>query len=396
MPTPFTRTTQVLEAATGRGAHWAWALAGVLLSAWAGWFVFGRLSVLEPSRRARLEVQQAAHPVPALQAGRIVATHLTMGRAVRAGDVLLEIDAAAVRLRLQEEQARIVSLTARRQLLQHEIAAIESVRGSEAQAAEAAQQAAQARAVEAAAQADFANEHERRVAREHAAGNVPEIDALRAAAEARRLQAAREALVADRRRLVQDAATRSAQAAARTDALRGALAALDAEAQAAASTLARTQLDIDRHRVLAPVAGVVADIELLAPGGHVTEGQRVATVVPAGTLRVVAEFDPVGALGRLRPGQTASVRLDGFPWLQYGGLQARVHHVASEVREKGLRVELELLSDAASAGIPAQHGLSAQVEVMLESVSPALLLWRTMGRAMPAATPPAPTTAALR
>ena len=78
----------------------------------------------------------------------------------------------------------------------------------------------------------------------------------------------------------------------------------------------------------------------------------------------------------VRAGQTAQVRLDGFPWAQHGSVNARVQRVDGEVREvQGLqgrepRLPPQLL----------QHGLSGSVEVALESVSPAVLLLRAAGQ----------------
>jgi membrane fusion protein (multidrug efflux system) len=73
------------------------------------------------------------------------------------------------------------------------------------------------------------------------------------------------------------------------------------------------------------------------------------------------------------------LRLDGFPWAQYGSLGATVSQVGSEVR--GGRVRVELLLDAHSASrIPRQHGLPGSVEVQVESLSPAALALRAAGR----------------
>ena len=67
-------------------------LIAALLVFWSGWLVFGRVSVDEISATARLEVERV-HPVAATVGGRIVASYLSLGRRVRSGDVLLEIEA---------------------------------------------------------------------------------------------------------------------------------------------------------------------------------------------------------------------------------------------------------------------------------------------------------------
>jgi len=92
----------------------------------------------------------------------------------------------------------------------------------------------------------------------------------------------------------------------------------------------------------------------------------------------VANFDPPAALGRIRPGQHARLRLEGFPWAQYGSVSATITNVASEIRDGNIRVEMALDSNSDSR-IPLQHGLPGSVEVEIETLSPANLVLRTAG-----------------
>jgi hypothetical protein len=100
-------------------------------------------------------------------------------------------------------------------------------------------------------------------------------------------------------------------------------------------------------------------------------------IIP-GTLKIMTDFLPPAALGRIQPGQPARLRLEGFPWAQYGAVAATVASVASEVRDGWVRVELAVRADAASP-IPLQHGLPGTVEVEVDHVSPATLVLRTAG-----------------
>lgn len=373
----FSRTTRALQADGARGAWWVWGLAALGLAAWGGWFVFAGVGVVEVSRQARLEVARAPHAVAAQQAGALVRSTLVIGQRVQAGDVLAELDTTGARLQLAEEAARAATVGPRLASLQAELAAQADALAADQQAAQAALQAAQARVAEARAAADFAGEQARRVAADARAGGGAEVDALRAAAEARRLAAQHDALVADARRLALDAETRQRQGRVQAQALRRAQAALDGELQASRAVQARLAQQVERFVVRAPVAGTVAEVQALAPGAWVGEGQKLATVVPEGELVVVAEFDPASALGRLRPGQRATLRLDGFPWAQYGSVPAQVQRVAGELRGSTLRVELR---PEPGARVPLQHGLPGRVEVDVERTSPFALLLRAAGR----------------
>ena len=156
------------------------------------------------------------------------------------------------------------------------------------------------------------------------------------------------------------------------------------------SVVARREREAERRSIRAPVAGRLGDVTPLQVGAVIREGDRLASIIPDGRVRVVAEFPPT-ALGRTRPGQPARLRLDGFPWLQYGRLSATVTRIASEPRERRVRVELAL---ERAANLPnfLQHGLPVTVEVEVERVTPVVLLLRAAGYVLAVADPrpPAP------
>src|SRR5215467_1792825 len=121
MAMAFAQSIRALAADSGR-----WALARlvavlVLLSAWGAWCVLARVAIYEVTRTARLEVAQAGHPLATPVAGRVVATQLVVGRDVQAGEVLVELDAAAVRLEHDEARQRSTALTAQRQARRQEL-----------------------------------------------------------------------------------------------------------------------------------------------------------------------------------------------------------------------------------------------------------------------------------
>ena len=381
MAAPFARTTRALAAESPRLAFAAWALASIVLLAWGVWFFASRVTVVEVSRKARLEVTSAPHALSAQLAGRLAGTTLVIGRAVKAGDVLADLDASAPQARLAEEMARLQALPPRVASLEQEMANVQAVLAADQRAAQAALQAGQARVQQAGAEAGFAEDNARRLRAEVNSGSVAEVDALRAAAEAGKQGAAREALAADLRRTELDARTRAQQAQVQLETLKRAALTLQGEIAGARASVARLEQEVERHRVRAPVDGVVGEVLPLTPGTWVAEGQKMATIVPRGDLRVVAEFDPASALGRLRAGQTAHLKLDGFPWAQYGSVETQVLRVAGEVRDGALRVEL-LPTAASRSSALLQHGLTGTVEVGVEHAAPATLVLRAAGQAV--------------
>ncbi|MDB5955427.1 HlyD family efflux transporter periplasmic adaptor subunit [Ramlibacter sp.] len=391
MATRFARTTRSLAHDGGHRTLFAWLTAAVLLTAWFVWFVFGRVTLYEVSRHARLEVQQSAHPVAALVPSKITVNTLVLGQEVHAGDRLIELDAAPEKLRLAEEATHLRAIVPRIASLKKEIASLEQAAGRDRAAAVAANEAAQFRTREAVAAVEFARDNEHRLREESAVGGVAQIEAARAHTEALKLGASQEALAAESRRLATEAQARAYQQEAQVESLRRSVLSLEGEVAASEATSERLKQEIDRHTVRAPIDGTVADVAALHTGAYVAQGERLATVVPHGSLIIVADFAPAAVLGRIRPGQSARLRLDGFPWAQYGSIEATVTRVAGEVHDGLVRVEFAPAVSAPSR-LALQHGLPGTIEVGIEQVTPAQLVLRAAGRfdaSAPAAPQPA-------
>jgi multidrug resistance efflux pump len=375
----FSTTQRTLEADGFRGTMLGVLLVAGLLSAWGAWFIGAQVALYAVSETARLEMSQAAHPVEAPVAGRVMATHLALGREVQDGDLLVELDATAQQLQLEEEQARLSAFTPQLEALHTAIAAEEQALRESRQAARVAIDESRARHREAEVAARMADEEAELFARLHARNLPSQLDVLRAKAEAQKRRAAVDTLRLAVSRLDRDHRTQESDRNARLVGLRRDVTRLAGDMTTAAATVERLAHEIERRRLRAPMAGRLGEVAELRVGSVVREGDRLAAVVPRGDLQVVADFLPPSALGRIRPGQPARLRLEGFPWAQYGSLAATVSRVASEVRNGRVRVELSVDPDRASP-IPLQHGLPGAVEVQVERVAPVTLVLRTAGK----------------
>lgn len=391
MPQQYSQTMRAFAAERPRRAMLAWLVAGVLAAAWLIWFAAADVTVRAASEHARLEVAVAPSGIDTMVAGEVMSNALVLGREVKKGEVLLEIDARRETLLLQQEKSQLAAARAKRSALAAEIATRrDALRDAQSAAADGLD-AARARAREAHAAATLAADDEARIRTLAAKGVAPRVGVKKAAAEHQKQAAAAAALDADIRRI--DGEAKAEANAARADVERLNVEASDLAGEIAASeaTIERLSIEIARHVLRAPVDGRLADVASLHAGSHVNEGQRLALVVPAGRVQVIADFAPSPVLGRVQPGQRAELHLDGFPWSQYGVLAATVRRVDSEVHDRLIRVELDL--DAADAARPiVQHGLPGSVSVAVEQTTPAVLLLRAAGMVLaPAATSAAAT-----
>lgn len=379
MATAFAHTMRSLSAESPRGLPLALACMALLLGAWLLWSVLARVTVYAVTPRARLEVAAVGHPLTAPVTGQVVATHLRVGQAVQAGAVLIELDTEAQRLQDEEARARLAALTAQWQATRQEMQAEEEAWQAEQQAARMVIEEARARLHEAAVGVQSAHQEAEVVVLLPGREFAGQLDLMRSKAEVVKRQAAVETLHLTVERLTAEQRVRERERQARLARLQRDYARFEGERATTLATLARLAHDIAQRQIRAPIAGHLGEAAPLPLGTMVREGSVLGTVLPPGELRVVAAFPPSLALGRLRPGQVARLRLDGFPWTQYGSLATSVSSVAQEGRDGQLRVELRL-TPAIAVPFPLQHGLTGTLEVALEQVSPATLLVRGLGQ----------------
>ena len=114
---------------------------------------------------------------------------------------------------------------------------------------------------------------------------------------------AKRAIIVQTERRTQSSGAQAAQVAARVESARVAR-------QSAAN-------DLDATRLVAPLAGRVAN-RTVRVGQFVQPGMRLLTIVPGDDLYVLANFKET-QVGLMRPGQSASIRVDALPGIEFSG-----------------------------------------------------------------------------
>ncbi len=378
MVPPFPYTARILGGG-GAPARLLLLVSIAILAAWTTWFVRARVPIYETSEETRLEVLHATYPVDAPVAGRVVAMNLQLNGTVAAGDVLLELDARTERLQLAEAQAKLAGInleidaTAKQVEAENEaLAAFQRQLGAQLEEAQS-----KVREAEVVTRAAVVTEN--RTHRLFAERLVSEGELDRARAEAERCKEAESGTRAALGRLRSESSTGEADRQSRISTLKKDAARLESERRSVTANIQTLEHDIELRTIRALTPGRVGEIGNVRVGSVLARGDRIATIVADGNLRVIASFAPSRALGRIHAGQRARIRLDGFPWTEYGAIEATVSQVATELRDGRVRIELAV-DPKTPAGIPLQHGLPGSVEVKVDDVTPAQLVIRTTAR----------------
>jgi multidrug resistance efflux pump len=382
MGTPFSRTLRALEADGFRGSLLVLACVIALLGAWMAWFFLAKIARYEVTDTARLEVDQETHPIQSPVLARVVSSNLVLGKEVEAGEVLVELDSNAERLQVEEQRTQLAALDSQIASLKTQVVQLQQAQAREQQTAGVAVEQAGAKYREADALARSADHEAQRLEKLAAEGLVPRREYDIGKMEAERLRDAADSLKLEPDRIARDRRTRESDRNAQLQNLQSQIRRLEGDRTTVAASVDRLSYEVERRVIRAPIAGRLGEVAAtLRPGAVVNEGDRLCAILPPGRLRAIAEFAPPAAFGRIRPGQPARLRLEGFPWAEYGSIAASVSTVASEIRDNRVRVELSIARTPAFA-VPLQHGLPGAVEVEVERISPAALTLRTAGQLM--------------
>ncbi|MEW5804620.1 MAG: HlyD family efflux transporter periplasmic adaptor subunit [bacterium] len=375
----FSRSLRALKADGCRRSILSLLFAFCVLCCWAAWFLLARVTLYEVSGAALVELDRVACSLDAPVRGRIVANHMVLGREVLAGDMLVEFDTATERLMVEEEKANIAALTRQIEALSHELKAQNQAHYEYQQMTRRAID--EARANYRQAEVDFVlmEDDLKRSEALHAVGIVPEAELFRARAEVQKHREAADALSLRIHQMEWEEKNHTSENRVRLEQIRREMAMMQGEIAAKSLAVERLTCEIDKSYIRAPVAGRIDGIKDVRVGSVVQEGERLGTILPPGKLRIAADFSPSVAVGRIIPGQRAQLRLDSFPWTQYGSIPATVATVAREVRDGHIRAELAINTHAAPP-ITLQHGLSGSVEVEVERVTPKDLILRAVGK----------------
>lgn len=360
----------------------------ILFGGWLVWFFAARVSVYATSASMKIESMTLPLPVQPAVDGIVVACNIQLAQHVAKGDVLVRLDATSFELKKAESQATLAARLEDAKALETEIDAQLAARNAVADLVAKSEQSGRAK-LNASRTAAHAKQEETKVVDQLGSKELAsKLDQLRAEGESATGLANVTATAAMAAQDVSGNRATLSERDAQIAALRRTLVAVEHDADVIRANIASTDYEIELRSVRAASAGTLADIAPCAPGMTVAPSVRLATLLPDSKMRVVSMFTPHDAVGRVKPAQHAVLRIDNYPWTQFGTMGAVVQSVGSEPRDGLVRVELGI--DRTNPMIPVTHGLTGQAEIEIERTSPFHLLLRAAGQWLTPDAPVAP------
>jgi membrane fusion protein (multidrug efflux system) len=378
LPSPFSSSQERLHEDRNTAVFAIWAGAVALLMAWLYWATQAQVSLYEVTSDARVELDGATYPITSPVLGQVVKADLRVGQTVHRGDVLIELDSTSQTLQLAQLQVQLHGLQAQLEPLHAQIQAERGAREREQASSELSQQEARDRIEKAQIPAQIAERDLARIRKLYGQQIVSLRDLDKAGGEAGRLNVELAELKVAASRIPEEQATRNRDREGRIARLEGELATVESQRDTLHAESTRLNYEIQRRQIQAAIDGKIGEIANLRVGAIVADGAHLGSIVPQGSLLVVAQYQAQAAFGRIHAGQRAALRLDGFPWTEFGSVSAVVERVAQEVRDGKVRVELVIVNGSTFRGV-LEHGMPGTLEVGVERVTPWRLLLRTAG-----------------
>ncbi len=349
--------------------------------AWAIWFFSKDITTYSVSDVARLEQAQNTVQVSTQRAGRVVAIAASLGDTLRTGDLLIQLDTSALDLELDGDARVSQRLTEQLAAIERDQSLLDKKFAEEDKALldqlKFLRGQHQLQVSNQQIQAEVTERYERLLQKQQSSEldylvakrtyQQMAMETLAAEADIRAEQDRREQIANEYQLVVSELKQRSVNIQRKL---------VEVETRMRQSTLAA-----DEQQLRAPITGTLASLADIREGEVLVAGQQVATIQAEGGIGIQAYFPPAQALGHIRPGQYARVKLDGFSWARYGQLHARVERVASAVRQERILVQLSLQGKVPPQ-LPLLHDLPARVEIATGTKTPYQLLLQRVGDAL--------------
>lgn len=354
--------------------------------------------------------------IQASAGGRITSVRVTDGQAVRAGDVLFVLDQRETETGLDQLENQLRGVEQRLEALRRNSFSLAGQHRAQAASDRIATENAQvgvalAREEERARAADLDKaiemleatrldtERKQRLFRENVISEADRRAAetqLRVGQSTERsaradLAASRQAVAAAQKAYelaVQRAEVQARQRQQEAEDLASELVALEAQKRTLELDREKLRTGLDQLEIRAPVSGTVTTVGARSVGEVAQPGMLMATIAPANARWIVEAWVPQVDAGPLREkvGARVHLKLDAFPFRDYGTLEGRLSEVAPDADFSNpvtptYRVKIALASLELGRGRrqgQVRLGMAASAEIVKEEERILLLLFRSV------------------
>jgi len=113
--------------------------------------------------------------------------------------------------------------------------------------------------------------------------------------------------------------------------------------EAASKLIGAISVWVQTYVIKAPIDGQVSFNKYWSVNQTVAQGDRVMTVVPAGSTQIIGKIElPVAKSGKVKPGQKVNIKFDNYPYLEFGMVRGFVRDISLVPANNVYNVEVSL------------------------------------------------------
>jgi len=146
------------------------------------------------------------------------------------------------------------------------------------------------------------------------------------------------------------------------------------------------------YLIVSPIDGQVSFNKIWFVNQSISAGDLVVTIIPKVEMRIIGKADiPSTGIGKVKPGQTVNIKLDNYPFMEFGMIKAKIKNISLVPisTEQGIfyTAEIELndsvLTTNYNKSIPFSQNMTGTAEIMTDDVrllerflNPLRSIWR--------------------
>ena len=131
------------------------------------------------------------------------------------------------------------------------------------------------------------------------------------------------------------------------------------------------------YLIVSPIDGKVSFNKIWFENQSVSAGDLIVTIIPKNEMRIIGKADiPSTGVGKVKPGQTVNIKLDNYPYMEFGMLKAKVKNISLVpiTTEQGIfyTAEIELndsiLTTNYNKSIPFSQNMAGTAEIITDDL----------------------------
>lgn len=127
-----------------------------------------------------------------------------------------------------------------------------------------------------------------------------------------------------------------------------------------------------KYLVKSPIAGEVALLKYRSNNEYITLHEEILAIIPTRTQYYVQVKTPITRSGRIHAGQNVNIKLDAYPYTQYGIIKGQVKSISSVPRDGGYNLEVTLtngLTTSSNQKIDFKPELEGSAEIVTADIN---------------------------